>query len=186
MIPIYIVFFQQGQVVFVDDPHVNRPGIPFALEIAQHEPQVCFAAVILSKTKDIAPGQIELNDGRHFFRVIRFRNAPERGSVRDETAVKRAPMTASLGKIVAEWDGLNAGQFPVHQLPHFVARGDIDGRFLRPVHNLRFLHSFAVFRAADFTSSISAMSSSRGRYSPPHHSNTCMPSSSSTDSVIVI
>ena len=37
-----------------------------------------------------------------------------------------------------------------------------------------------------FTSSISAISSANGRYSPPHHSKTCMPSSSSTDSVSVI
>lgn len=37
-----------------------------------------------------------------------------------------------------------------------------------------------------FTSSISAISSANGRYSPPHHSKTCMPSSSSTDSISII
>lgn len=53
--------------------------------------------------------------------------------------------------------------------------------FTTLINKLEFV--YLLFR---FTSSISAISSANGRYSPPHHSKTCIPSSSSTDSVSVI
>ena len=55
------------------------------------------------------------------------------------------------------------------------------GKLMEKAYKPEFV--YLLFR---FTSSISAISSANGRYSPPHHSKTCMPSSSSTDSVSVI